>query len=140
MKRLILLISTVIILLGVTPLMAEEYKSMCELHPEECAEGSLCKLGEVVEQSDGKKYRVIAEAKSTIDPVWVQLIDYASIGEKFDGKCKFAVFFMLKSNGFYGDPIHCWEAISMMKNQCKTEGIKYDDYVHKAPDLSNEKQ
>jgi hypothetical protein len=135
--KMTILLVLVIALFGVTSAWCvdtEEYKSMCELHPKECAKGSLGKLGEAIEQSDGNKYRVIAEAKSTINPVWVQFIDTCPIKEEFDGKCNFVVFFMLKEDGFYGEAFSCAEAIAMIIIQCKTEGIEYDDYVIKGED------
>ena len=142
-KTLMLLFLTIVILFGATSSWcsvdafskqsnSEEYKSMCELHPEECIKGSLGKLGETLEQSDGNKYRVIAEAKSATNPVWIQFIDFCPIGEELDGKCNFVVFFVLKEDGFCGDTFSCKEAIAIIIAQCKIEGIEYDDYVHKA--------
>ena len=129
MKKIIILI---IVMLWATPLWCGEYKSMCELYPKECVKGALGKLGETIESKDGIKYKVIAEAKSTVDPVWVQLIDVGSVNNKLDGRCNFAVAFILKPDGFYGESFSCEEAIGILMRQCITEGIKYEDYVHKA--------
>jgi len=132
MKRLIILLALIMMVIMVTPLLAEEYKSMCELHPEECAKSSLGKLGETLEQSDGNKYRVIAEAKSLTNPVWFQFVDSCPISEEFDGECNFVACFVLKEDGLYINVFSCLEATMMLMSYCKTEGVEYDDFIHKA--------
>jgi hypothetical protein len=42
MKKIIILIIMVMVI--AVPALAKEYRSMCELHPEECAEGDLAML------------------------------------------------------------------------------------------------
>ncbi len=136
------LILMVIILFGITLLWVAvknhipefvKYKSMCELYPEECKESKLIGLGEETISENGRKYKVIAEAKSTFNLTWMQFMDSALPGVELDGKCDFAMFFMLKADGYlYGNSFSCAEGTSIIKQQCKNEGIEYDDYVHKA--------
>jgi hypothetical protein len=130
MKKIIILIIMVMVI--AVPALAKEYRSMCELHPEECAEGDLAMLGETVEQNDGNKYKVIAEAKLPTSPIWFQFIDAAPISGKFDGKCAFVGYFILKPDGFYVKTFSCTEAIIMLTNYCIANGVKYSDIVHKA--------
>lgn len=109
----------------------EEYKCMCELHPKECAESDIVKLGETAETKTGLVFRIIAEAKLS-DSTWFQFLDKCSVGEELDGKCDLVAYLILKSDGFYIRAYTCESATRILKDKCKAKGIKYEDYVHKA--------
>ena len=122
----------VLILFGATLSWGEEYKSMCELYPEQCAENDMAKLGEIGVTEKGYKYRIIEEAKLTNKTEWFQFVDVCRAKEELDGKCDTVVFFTLKSDGLYGKGYSCAAAALILALKCKKEGIKYEDYVHKA--------
>jgi len=130
MKKIIIVL--VITLFIAAPLFAEEYKSMCELYPKQCAASGLAKLGDTTKGKTGNEYKVIAEAKHSFNDIWVQFIDVKTVGGVFDGECNIAVFFILKEDGFYGKSFTCNIAKDILMRQCEIEGIEYDDYVHKA--------
>lgn len=130
MKKITLFM--VMMLIMATSSWCEEYKSMCELYPDECAESNLAKLGQtVVTKSGNHIFRVIAEAEGSGKSTWYQFINTCRAGEKLDGKCDFGIFFILKKDGLYVRKYSCEQVTLMLKSYCKIKGIKYDDFVHK---------
>jgi len=132
---LVLAVSASVFLLEVTFARGEEYKSMCELHPEKCAESNIAKLGQtVVTESGNHIFKVLAEAKvdNKPKPTWYQFIDTCRTGEKLDGKCDFVIYFELRKDGLYVRKFSTEQGISILKHESKISGIKYEDYIHKA--------
>ena len=129
MKYILLTISILCIVF--TASADGEYRCLCELHPNECADGGMAVLGGTTTQ-DGITYRILAEAKPPVSEVWFQWVDMAPQGETLDGKCDFVIALILKTDGLYIQKYRCEEMDAVIVKYCQTNGLRVDEILHTA--------
>ena len=114
----------------VTAPISGGYKCFAELYPEKARQSKTPALGEIVtDNTNGKQYRVMAEAANPEKDEWVQWIDIGPM----DNICNYAVFIYFTEGGDVNFLVaDCDGATEIIKEDCAKEGRNIDDIIHHA--------
>ena len=135
MKRILLTVLISLVFLA-TPALADNYKCLAELYPEQAEYIGCPKLGGYIEGTGemGGQHRIIGECKDPRQDVWLQFIDTTVMGTgKLDGQCDAVMQIYLIDNKLHiGQMFTCEEIEASLIRFCEDYGIKMEDFIHRA--------
>ena len=121
----------------------EKYKCLAELYPEQAKVIGVPKLGDLIigAEDEGKKHRVIGEAKKLKELVWFQFIDTEwSEPGYLDNQCDAVLRLYVSEGAIHIDGFFTPEEVyPSIIRYCYDNGIKMEDFIHKAEPLKPDK-